>query len=186
VRPVHRWLVAGLLLSAATVGAVRYFSRPPLSPQSSALSTGAAPAALPLPDKPSIAVLPFTNMSNDPEQEYFNDGLTEDLITDLSKFSGLFVIARNSVFTYKGKAVKVAEVGRELGVRYVLEGSTRKAGERLRCTAQLVEAASYSELGRAEEARGEITRLSKNPWWWVIALPVWVLPGQDWGTRNKL
>ena len=84
-------------------------------------------AELPLPDKPSIAVLPFTNMSNDPEQEYFSDGMTDDIITDLSKISGLFVIARNSTFTYKGQAVKVAEVGRELGVRHVLEGSVRKA-----------------------------------------------------------
>lgn len=75
-----------------------------------------------LPDKPSIAVLPFTNMSGDPEQEYFSDGITEDLITDLSKVSGLFVIARNSVFTYKGKPVKIKQIGRELGVRYVLEG----------------------------------------------------------------
>ena len=95
---------------------------------------------LELPDKPSIAVLPFTNMSGDREQEYFSDGLTEDLITDLSKISGLFVIARNSVFTYKGRAVKVEEVGRELGVRYVLEGSVRKADDRVRITAQLVDA----------------------------------------------
>jgi adenylate cyclase len=80
-----------------------------------------------LPDKPSIAVLPFVNMSGDPEQEYFSDGITNDLITDLSKFTSLFVIARNSVFTYKGKAVKVQEVSRELGVCYVLEGSVRKA-----------------------------------------------------------
>jgi adenylate cyclase len=94
----------------------------------------------PLPDKPSIAVLPFVNMSGDPEQEYFSDGMTEDLITDLSKIAGLFVIARNSVFTYKGKAVKVDQVGRELGVQYVLEGSVRKAGGRVRITAQLVDA----------------------------------------------
>jgi adenylate cyclase len=99
-------------------------------------------AALPLPDKPSIAVLPFVNMSGDPEQEYFSDGMTEDLITDLSKLSGLFVIARNSVFTYKGKAVKPEQVSRELGVRYVLEGSVRKAGDRVRITAQLVEAST--------------------------------------------
>ena len=98
------------------------------------------------PDKPSIAVLPFTNMSPDPEQEYFSDGITEDLITDLSKLSGLLVIARNSVFTYKGQAVKVDTVGRELGVRYVLEGSVRKAGSRLRITAQLVEAATGQHL----------------------------------------
>src|SRR4029077_20492425 len=95
---------------------------------------------LALPDKPSLAVLPFQNMSGDPEQEYLSDGLTEDLITDLSKLSGLFVIARNSVFTYKGKAVKPEQVSRELGVRYVLEGSVRKAGDRVRITAQLVEA----------------------------------------------
>jgi adenylate cyclase len=88
---------------------------------------------------PSLAVLPFTNMSGDPEQEYFADGITEDLITDLSKLSGLVVIARNSVFTYKGRAVRVEQIGRELGVRYVLEGSVRKAGDRVRVTAQLVE-----------------------------------------------
>jgi adenylate cyclase len=80
--------------------------------------------------------LPFSNMSGDPEQEYFSDGITEDLITDLSKISGLFVIARNSTFTYKGKPVKVDKVGQELGVRYVLEGSVRKAGDRVRITAQ--------------------------------------------------
>src|SRR5713226_3157102 len=96
--------------------------------------------ALPLPDKPSIAVLPFANMSSDPEQEYFSDGITEDLITDLSKLSGLFVISRNSVNLYKGKAVKPAQVSQELGVRYVLEGSIRKAGKRVRITAQLVDA----------------------------------------------
>jgi adenylate cyclase len=100
------------------------------------------PLPLPLPDKPSVAVLPFANMSSDPEQEYFSDGITEDLITDLSKVSGLFVISRNSVFTYKGKAVKVEQVGRELGVRYVLEGSIRKAGSRVRITAQLLDATS--------------------------------------------
>jgi adenylate cyclase len=92
-----------------------------------------------LPEKPSIAVLPFVNMSGDPEQEYFSDGITEDLITDLYKISGLFVIARHSVFTYKGKAVRVDQVGRELGVRYVLEGSVRKVGSRVRITAQLVD-----------------------------------------------
>ncbi|MEE9613058.1 MAG: tetratricopeptide repeat protein, partial [Desulfatiglandales bacterium] len=99
-----------------------------------------------LPDKPSIAVLPFVNMSQDPEQEYFSDGITEDLITDLSKISGLFVIARNSVFTYKGKAVKVEKVGQELGVRYVLEGSVRKAGNRVRITAQMVDTSTDYHL----------------------------------------
>jgi len=99
-----------------------------------------APAALPLPDKPSIAVLPFANMSSDPEQEFFADGVAEDIITGLSRYPSLFVIARNSSFTYKGRAVDVKQVGRELGVRYALEGSVRKAGNRIRITAQLVEA----------------------------------------------
>jgi adenylate cyclase len=97
---------------------------------------------LPLPDKPSVAVLPFSNLSQDPAQEYFSDGVTEDLITDLSKVSGLFVIARNSAFTYKGKPVKVRDVGRDLGVRYVLEGGVQRADNRVRITAQLVDAAT--------------------------------------------
>lgn len=95
---------------------------------------------LPLPDKPSIAVLPFQNMSGDPEQEYFADGMVEDIITALSRVKWFFVIARNSSFIYKGKAVDVKQVGRELGVRYVLEGSVRKAGNRVRITGQLIEA----------------------------------------------
>jgi adenylate cyclase len=104
------------------------------------LSTGSKP--LSLPDKPSIAVLPFQNMSGDPEQDYFADGIVEDIITALSRFQSLFVIARNSSFTYKGKAVDIKQVGRELGVRYVLEGSVRKAGGRVRITGQLIEAAT--------------------------------------------
>ena len=91
-----------------------------------------------IPDKPSIAVLPFINLSGDTEQEYFSDGLTEDLITDLSKVSGLFVISRNSAFYYKDKKIKVDKIGRELGVKYVLEGSVRKMGDRVRITAQLI------------------------------------------------
>ncbi len=101
---------------------------------------------LPLPDKPSVAVLPFDNMSGDPEQEYFSDGITEDIITDLSKVSGLFVIARNSAFVYKEKAYNVADVCRELGVRFALEGSIRKAGNRVRITAQLIDGASGGHL----------------------------------------
>jgi TolB-like protein/tetratricopeptide (TPR) repeat protein len=101
---------------------------------------------LPLPDKPSIAVLPFQNMSGDPEQEYFADGIVEEIITALSRFRQLFVIARNSSFTYKGRAVDVKQVGRELGVRYVLEGSVRKAGNRVRITGQLVDAAMGAHL----------------------------------------
>jgi TolB-like protein/class 3 adenylate cyclase len=102
--------------------------------------------SLALPDKPSIAVLPFQNMSGDPEQEYFADGMVEDIITALSHFKSLFVIARNSSFTYKGKAVDIKQVGRELGVRYVLEGSVRKAGGKVRITGQLIEAATGAHL----------------------------------------
>jgi TolB-like protein len=101
---------------------------------------------LPLPDKPSIAVLPFQNMSGDPEQEYFADGMVEEIITALSRIRWLFVIARNSSFTYKGQAVDVKQVGRELGVRYVLEGSVRKAGGRVRITAELIDAQSGTHL----------------------------------------
>ena len=97
-------------------------------------------SGLPLPDKPSIAVLAFTNMSGDPAQEYFSDGITEDIITGLSRFSELFVIARNSSFQYKGKSPDIRHVGRELGVRYVLEGSIRRAGDRVRISAQLIDA----------------------------------------------
>jgi adenylate cyclase len=102
--------------------------------------------AFPLPDKPSIAVLPFTNMSGDPEQEYFADGMVEDIITELSRFKGLFVIARNSSFTYKGRPVDIKQVGRELGVRYVLEGSVRRSAQRVRITGQLIEAATGAHL----------------------------------------
>jgi TolB-like protein len=99
-----------------------------------------------LPDKPSIAVLPFINLSGDPNEDYFSDGITEDIITELSRFSELFVIARNSSFTYKGKAVDVRQVGRELGVRYALEGSIRRAGDRVRITAQLIDATTAAHL----------------------------------------
>jgi adenylate cyclase len=107
--------------------------------------SGESTPTLPLPDKPSIAVLPFANMSGDPEQEYFADGMVEEMITALSRIRWLFVIARNSSFTYKGQAIDV-EVGRELGVRYVLEGSVRKAGGRVRITAQLIETATGVHL----------------------------------------
>jgi adenylate cyclase len=103
-------------------------------------------AALSLPDKPSIAVLPFQNLSSDPEQEFFADGTVEEIITALSRFKALFVIARNSSFTYKGRAVEVTQVGRELGVRYVLEGSVRRAADRVRITGQLIDAATGAHL----------------------------------------
>jgi adenylate cyclase len=115
-------------------------------------------APLPLPDKPSIAVLPFTNIGGDAKQERLADGITEDVITDLSRYRDLFVIARNSVFAYKGKAVSVQQVGRELGVRYVLEGSIQTSGDRVRVTAQLIEAATNAHVwsDRYDRALGDI------------------------------
>jgi adenylate cyclase len=141
---------------------------------------------LELPDKPSIAVLPFVNMSGDPEQEYFSDGITEDIITDLSKISGLFVVARNASFTYKGTPVNPKQVERELRVRYVLEGSVRKAGSRVRISAQLIEAKTGHHLWAERfdrdlddifEVQDEITRQI------VSALDVQLLHGEqakDW------
>jgi TolB-like protein/tetratricopeptide (TPR) repeat protein len=111
-----------------------------------AIQALASRPSLVLPEKPSIAVLPFENMSGDPEQEYFADGMVEEIITALSRFRGLFVIARNSSFTYKGRAVDVKQVGRELGVRYVLEGSVRKAGNKVRITGQLIDASTGAHL----------------------------------------
>jgi adenylate cyclase len=121
---------------------------PPPAGEGSARSArvGAVEPPLPLPDKPSIAVLPFANMSADPEQEYFVDGMVEEITTALSQIRWLFVIARNSTFTYKGQGVDVKQVGRELGVRYVLEGSVRKAGTRVRITAQLIETTTGTHL----------------------------------------
>jgi adenylate cyclase len=103
-------------------------------------------SSLPLPDKPSIAVLPFANMSGDPEQEYFADGMVEEIITAIARLPWLFVIARNSSFTYKGRAVDVKQVARELGVRYVLEGSVREAGHRVRITGQLIDTATGAHI----------------------------------------
>jgi adenylate cyclase len=122
-------------------------SRPPVGTEGAGETPAVQTApALALPDKPSIAVLPFQNMSGDPEQEYFADGMVEDIITELSRFRALFVIARNSTFTYKGRPVDVRQVARELGVRYVVEGSIRKAGNRVRVTAQLIDAATGNHL----------------------------------------
>jgi adenylate cyclase len=130
------WVVAVVVLFFAAVGLVTW-----LQPwQSDVELADLNKMSYALPDKPSIAVLPFTNMSDDKEQEYFSDGITEDIITDISKISGLFVVARNSTFTYKGKAVKIRQVAEDLGVRYVLEGSVRRANEKIRITAQLIDA----------------------------------------------
>jgi adenylate cyclase len=136
-KPVHAWRVTWLAEDW-----------PGKAERGSAPSIAAAGLAvpLPLPDKPSIAVLPFTNMSGDPEQEYFTDGITEDIITELARFHELFVIARNSTFTYKGRAVDVRVVAGELGVRYVLEGSIRKAVNRVRVTGQLIDALSGNHI----------------------------------------
>ncbi len=103
-------------------------------------------ASFSLPDKPSIAVLPFHNLSGEPEQDYFADGMMDSIITHLYKLPGLFVIAKTSTYAYKGKAVKVQQVGRDLGVRYVLEGSVQKAGDRIRVNAQLIDAATGDHL----------------------------------------
>ena len=120
-------------------------SAAPPKPEPAASSDAPAPALV-LPDKPSIAVLPFHNLSGDPEQDYFADGMVEDIITALSRIRWLFVIARNSSFTYKGRAVDVKQIGRELGVRYVLEGSVRKAANRVRITGQLIDATTGAHL----------------------------------------
>jgi TolB-like protein/class 3 adenylate cyclase len=125
----------GLALLIVIVGALLWR---PWTPSVGPTSTPTT--AIPIPDKPSIAVLPFTNLSNDPEQEYFSDGISEDLTTDLSRISGLFVIARNSAFAYKGEPTDVKQIGRELGVRYLLEGSVRRSGGQVRINAQLIDA----------------------------------------------
>jgi adenylate cyclase len=139
-----RWAAIGgvvvLIIVAGILAVWHHYLRPQFEPAS------VEKMAYPLPDKPSIAVLPFVNMSEDPNQEYFSDGITEDIITTLSKIPRLFVIARNSTFTYKGKSVKIQKVSEELGVRYVLEGSVRKAGERVRITAQLIDATKGHHL----------------------------------------
>ena len=153
-RPWLRPLAAGLVLLALVAAGTATWLRP-WETGLEAPPIGAEVAAL-REDRPSIAVLPFDNLSGDPEQEYFVDGMTEDLITDLSQVSGLLVIARNSVFTYKGKAVNVQQVGKELGVRYVLEGSVRRAGNRVRINAQLVDARNGMHIW-AERFDREIT-----------------------------
>jgi adenylate cyclase len=150
-RTILRWswprrglAVAGLLLILGGVISIWQHTLQLFTP-TEMVPAEQAPALV-LPDKPSIAVLPFVNMSGDPEQEYFSDGMTEDLITDLARLAGLLVIARNSVYTYKGKAVKPEQVSRELGVRYMIEGSVRKANDRIRITAQLVDATTGYHL----------------------------------------
>jgi adenylate cyclase len=171
--------------------------------QTTSVTRSVSAVPLQLPHKPSIAVLPFTNMSGDPEQEYFADGIAEDIITALSRIQWFFVTARNSSFTYKGQAVDVQQVGRQLGVRYILEGSVRKAGQRLRVTAQLIDATTGShvwaekydrELSDIFEVQDEITRnvVAATQTQVQIAeaslfddlekpsLPVWALVNRSW------
>jgi adenylate cyclase len=196
----RKWLKPALLLAAAVVLGIAVavawrFYLPPL-PRPTRVPSELPPkekVAYPLPSKPSVAVLPFSNMSGDPEQEYFSDGLTEDIITGLSKVPKLLVIARNSVFIYKGKHVRVQQVGQELGVRYVLEGSVRKAGDRVRITAQLVDATTGHHLWAEKydrdlkdifELQDEITGKI------LLALQVKLTEGEQvlaWrkGTRNR-
>ena len=138
---VHDMVEGKLDAAFEDIGAqtVKNIARPVRAFRSTLAPVAKAPAWAPVTDRPSIVVLPFANMSADPEQEYFSDGICEDIITGLSKVSGLFVIARNSSFVYKGRAVNVPEIARELGVRHVLEGSVRKSGRRVRVTAQLID-----------------------------------------------
>jgi adenylate cyclase len=143
---------------------------------------------LPLPDKPSIAVLPFTNMSDDPKQEYFSDGITEDLITDLSKISGLFVIARNSVFQYKGKVVDVKKISSALGVRYLLEGSVRRVEDKVRINAQLIDATTGGHLWaeRYDGIMGDIFSLQDNITGSIVAaLAVKLTVGEEVHVAHK-
>ena len=144
-----------LIVVAASIAVWRLYLRPTPLPGEVASKEK---MAFPLPDKPFSAVLPFVNMSKNPDQEYFSDGMTEDLITDLSKISSLLVIARNSTFTYKGKPVKVKQVAEELGVRYVLEGSVRRAGDEIRINAQLIDAMTGLHLW-AERYDGTIGKI---------------------------
>jgi adenylate cyclase len=146
---IKRWQWAALIIATVLVIGVGVLTIWKLAIRQSppkAVVPSEKTETMKLPDKPSIAVLPFNNMSGDPEQEYFSDGITEEIITALSKVPQLFVIARNSTFTYKGRSVKVQQVSRELGVQYVLEGSVRKAGDRVRITAQIVDATTGGHL----------------------------------------
>lgn len=154
--PLSPWLwIVALVVVLVTVGAVMLPMRP-WAPKSDTASIERE--AFPLPERPSIAVLPFNNLSGDSEQEYFVDGMTEDLITDLSRVSGLFVIARNSSFAYKGRSVDVKMVGRELGVHFIVEGSARKVGAKVRINVQLIDAGTGGHLW-AERYDGDVADL---------------------------
>jgi len=177
-RPRRHATVAGILvLLIAAAGGALWLQ--PWAPREEPASVEAM--AFPLPDKPSIAVLPFNNMSDDASQEYFADGMTEDLITDLSKISGLFVIARNSSFSYKGRAVQVRQVAEELGVRYVLEGSVRRVGDEVRINAQLIDATTGGHIWaeRYDGTLDDVFALQDNVTREIIAALAVTLTGEE-------
>ena len=182
--PILVGAVAVVVLAVA-VSVWYFFIRPTQPPIETASVEN---MALPLPDKPSIAVLPFDNLSGDPEQEYFSDGMTDDLITDLSKISGLFVIARNSTFQYKGKPVDIKKVSRELGIRYVLEGSVRRAGDKMRINAQLIDSTTGDHLwaerydGQMEDIFSLQDQITQKI---VAALAVKLTPGEKENIASK-
>jgi len=184
-RTPWRWAAAVAVLVLVAAGLVWnfYWRAPKIEPASK------EKMAFPLPDKPSIGVMPFDNLTGDPQQEYFSDGMTEEIITALSKVPYLFVIARNSTFTYKGKPVKIRQVAEDLGVRYVLEGSVRRAGDRVRVTAQLIDAIKGHHLWAERYDRelkdtfalqDEITRKI------LVALDVRLTVGEQASTRRKV
>jgi adenylate cyclase len=183
----RKWVYAGAIAVLVVIIAVGvwnfYLPRPKIEPAFK------EKMAFPLPDKPSIAVLPFDNLTGDPQQEYFSDGMTEEIITALSKVPYLFVIARNSTFSYKGKPVKIRQVAEDLGVRYVLEGSVRRAGDRVRVTAQLIDAIKGHHLWAERYERelkdtfalqDEITRKI------LVALEVRLTEGEQASTGRKV
>ena len=168
---------AALVVAVSALGALVWWQ--PWEPEFEPASVERM--ALPLPDKPSIAVLPFDNLSGDPEQAYFADGMTEDLITDLSQLSGIFVIARNSSWTYKDKPTKVQQVAEELGVRYVLEGSVRRDGDQVRINAQLIDALNGRHLWaeRYDGSAGEVFALQDKVIRQIVAALAVNLTGEE-------
>ena len=147
-----RWVTSAVVILLLGAGGTVFWWQSGIEPVATEV------IAQPLPDRPSIAVLPFNNMSDDPQQEYFVDGMTEDLITDLAKIKSLFVIARNTAFTYKGKSVVVPDIARELGVKFVLEGSVRRSGDQIRINAQLIDGVSGAHIW-ADRYDGQLTNV---------------------------
>ena len=184
-RRPNRLVIVAVLSTIAVVGGLLAWFKP-WEPRVELASI--EQMAFSLPDKPSIAVLPFANMSGDPEQEYFADGIAEDLMTDLSKISGLFVISRNSAFTYKGRTVKTRKVAEELGVRYILEGSVRRVGDQVRINVQLIDAVTDGHLW-AERYDGALTDIfslqDKITEKIITALAVQLSPSEEVALKAK-